>query len=90
MKAQNFTETSRASYLSAQRYMPEDYNLPLRSLALQVALYISKEFQNSCYEMAKKNSIFVNEAGRRGVRNVFYAAHEIKQGPAKTIYITVL
>jgi len=40
MKAENSTETSRASYLSAQRHKPEEYKFPLRSMASQVALYI--------------------------------------------------
>jgi hypothetical protein len=51
-------------------------------MAFQVALHISEEFQNSCYEMTKKPSVFENEAGRKGVRNAFLCC---TWGPAKII-----
>jgi len=60
-------------------------------MASKVALHISKEFQNSCYEMTKRNLAYLQmKLGGWTLEKHFYAAHEIMQGPAKIIYITAL
>jgi len=45
-------------------------------MAFQVALHISKEFQNSCYEMTKKKLAYLKmklDGGALGMH--FYATH---------------
>jgi phage tail tube protein FII len=85
MKAENASETSTAGYLSAQRYKTQDYNISLMSMASQVALRVSKEFQNSCFEMTRSLAYLKMKLDQEALEMHFYAAHRIIQGPEKII-----